>query len=195
MGTKLWEKSVEVDGDVERYTVGRDREMDLYLAPYDVLGSMAHIIMLESVGLLEREELKPLLAELKSIYRLAEDGKFAIEDGVEDAFASGTDAYAKARLFGQEDTFRTLAQRSGDGRPQAVHPFRNRRCRNCRAEIVQHIIVAKRTLQRQNYSRIHPPAGGHAVVVRAIRPPTAWQTATRWARLPAMARHSRSTAR
>ena len=84
MRTKLWEKSVEVDGDVERYTVGRDREMDLYLAPYDVLGSMAHIIMLESVGLLEREELKPLLAELKSIYRLAEDGKFAIEDGVED---------------------------------------------------------------------------------------------------------------
>ena len=84
MGTKLWEKSVEVDGDVERYTVGRDREMDLYLAPYDVLGSMAHIIMLESVGLLEREELKPLLAELKSIYRLAEYGKFAIEDGVED---------------------------------------------------------------------------------------------------------------
>lgn len=84
MGTKLWEKSVEVDGGVERYTVGRDREMDLYLAPYDVLGSMAHIIMLESVGLLEKEELKPLLAELKQIYGLAEKGDFVIEDGVED---------------------------------------------------------------------------------------------------------------
>ena len=84
MGTKLWEKSVEVDGGVERYTVGRDREMDLYLAPYDVLGSMAHIIMLESVGLLEKEELKPLLAELRQIYGLAEKGDFVIEDGVED---------------------------------------------------------------------------------------------------------------
>ncbi len=51
---KLWEKSVTVDRDVERYTVGRDREMDMYLAPYDVLGSMAHITMLESIGLLEK---------------------------------------------------------------------------------------------------------------------------------------------
>ena len=75
---------MEVDGGVERYTVGRDREMDLYLAPYDVLGSMAHIIMLESVGLLEKEELKPLLAELRQIYGLAEKGDFVIEDGVED---------------------------------------------------------------------------------------------------------------
>ena len=52
MASKLWEKSVTVDHDVESYTVGRDREMDLYLAPYDVLGSMAHITMLESIGLL-----------------------------------------------------------------------------------------------------------------------------------------------
>ena len=54
---KLWEKSVQVDKDIERYTIGRDREMDLYLAPYDVLGSMAHITMLESIGLLTRDEL------------------------------------------------------------------------------------------------------------------------------------------
>ena len=54
MATKLWEKSVVVDHDVETYTVGLDREMDLYLAPYDVLGSMAHITMLESIGLLEK---------------------------------------------------------------------------------------------------------------------------------------------
>ena len=81
---KLWEKSTQVDKKIERFTVGRDREMDLYLAKHDVLGSMAHITMLESVGLLSKEELTPLLAELKTIYHLAEEGKFAIEDGVED---------------------------------------------------------------------------------------------------------------
>ena len=65
MASKLWEKSVEVNHDVETYTVGLDREMDLYLAPYDVLGSMAHITMLESIGLLSADELKSLLAEMK----------------------------------------------------------------------------------------------------------------------------------
>ena len=50
---KLWEKNFEVNAEIERFTVGRDREMDLYLAPYDVMGSMAHITMLESIGLLE----------------------------------------------------------------------------------------------------------------------------------------------
>ena len=62
---KLWEKSVKIDKDIERYTIGRDREMDLYLAPFDVLGSMAHITMLESIGLLEKDELDVLLAEMK----------------------------------------------------------------------------------------------------------------------------------
>ena len=81
---KLWEKNIQVDKDIERFTVGRDREMDLFLAKYDVLGSMAHIIMLESVGLLGKNELSPLLEELKKIYRLADDGAFVIEDGVED---------------------------------------------------------------------------------------------------------------
>ena len=81
---KLWEKNFEINKEIERFTVGLDREMDLYLAKYDVLGSMAHITMLESIGLLEKEELKPLLAELKNIYHLAEKGEFTIEDGVED---------------------------------------------------------------------------------------------------------------
>ena len=81
---KLWEKNFEINKEIERFTVGRDREMDLYLAKYDVLGSMAHITMLESIGLLEKEELKPLLAELKNIYHLAEKREFTIEDGVED---------------------------------------------------------------------------------------------------------------
>ena len=81
---KLWEKRTQVNAKIEAFTVGRDREMDVFLAKYDVLGSMAHIRMLESVGLLQAEELKLLLAELKNIYNLVESGKFVIEDGVED---------------------------------------------------------------------------------------------------------------
>ena len=81
---KLWEKNFEVNAEIERFTVGRDREMDLYLAPYDVLGSMAHITMLEAIGLLEADELKQLLAELKNIHAVCERGEFKIEEGVED---------------------------------------------------------------------------------------------------------------
>ncbi|NDV68248.1 argininosuccinate lyase [Dysgonomonas sp. 25] len=81
---KLWEKNVRVNKDVETYTIGRDRDLDIYLAPYDVLGSMAHITMLQSIGLLTAEELTVLLQELKSIYQIAVDGKFVIEDGIED---------------------------------------------------------------------------------------------------------------
>lgn len=84
MAQKLWEKNVQVDHEVDVFTVGKDREMDLYLAKYDVLGSMAHITMLESIGLLEKEELSALLAELKNIYKIAESGNFVIEDGIED---------------------------------------------------------------------------------------------------------------
>ncbi len=84
MAQKLWGKSVQVNKDIERFRVGRDREMDLYLVRHDVLGSMAHITMLESIGLLTKEELDQLLVELKSIYASAEKGEFVIEDGVED---------------------------------------------------------------------------------------------------------------
>ena len=84
MAQKLWEKNVQVDHEVDVFTVGRDREMDLYLAKYDVLGSMAHITMLEKIGLLKADELKQLLAELRKIYAIAEAGKFVIEDGIED---------------------------------------------------------------------------------------------------------------
>lgn len=81
---KLWEKNIQVDKEVETFTVGKDREMDLYLAKYDVLGSMAHITMLESIGLLTKEELAVLLAELKNIYAVADRGEFVIEEGIED---------------------------------------------------------------------------------------------------------------
>lgn len=81
---KLWEKSVQVTDEIDRFTVGHDRELDLYLAPYDVLGSMAHVTMLHSIGLIAGNELQPLLSELKKIYNLAREGKFVIEDGIED---------------------------------------------------------------------------------------------------------------
>ena len=80
---KLWEKSTQMTAEIERFTVGRDREMDLYLAQDDVLGSMAHITKLESIGLLEKDELDALLAELRNIYGVAERGEFVIEDDVE----------------------------------------------------------------------------------------------------------------
>ena len=84
MASKLWEKNFEVNQEIERFTVGRDREMDMYLAPYDVLGSMAHITMLKSIGLLSADELQVLLGELRSIYKDAVEGRFEIEEGVED---------------------------------------------------------------------------------------------------------------
>lgn len=83
-GAKLWEKSVHVTEEIDRFTVGHDRELDLYLAKYDVLGSMAHVTMLHSIGLIVDEELPVLLRELRAIYQVAESGDFVIEDGIED---------------------------------------------------------------------------------------------------------------
>ena len=84
MATKLWEKTVQVDKEIDRFTVGKDREMDLFLAKHDIMGSMAHITMLESIGLLTHDELDKLLAALKDIYKTAESGDFIIEEGIED---------------------------------------------------------------------------------------------------------------
>ena len=84
MAEKLWSKNFEINKEIERFTVGRDREMDLYLAPYDVLGSMAHITMLQSIGLLGADELPQLLEALRDIHAQAERGEFEIEEGVED---------------------------------------------------------------------------------------------------------------
>lgn len=81
---KLWDKGYSVNKLIEDFTVGKDRELDLYLARYDVLGSMAHATMLQSIGLLEKDELDQLLTELKLIYKVAEQGDFVIEEGVED---------------------------------------------------------------------------------------------------------------
>ncbi|WP_266368240.1 argininosuccinate lyase [Tellurirhabdus rosea] len=82
---KLWQKEGTVTAEnIERFTVGRDREMDLYLAPFDVLGNLAHARMLETIGLLSKAELDLLNAELRAIYAQIGAGQFVIEDGVED---------------------------------------------------------------------------------------------------------------
>ena len=84
MAKKLWEKNTEVNPEIERFTVGRDRELDLLLARYDVLGSLAHSTMLESIGMLTTDEMKSLHNELRNIYGTIEKGDFIIEEGVED---------------------------------------------------------------------------------------------------------------
>ena len=96
---KLWQKDKTALGEVERFTVGNDRELDLYLAPFDVLGSIAHVTMLESVGLLQKDEMELLTAELKNIYAQiinpstcvglpytpsGDGGGFTLDEGVED---------------------------------------------------------------------------------------------------------------
>ncbi|MBN1463375.1 MAG: argininosuccinate lyase [Paludibacteraceae bacterium] len=84
MGQKLWDKGTSVNQDIEQFTIGKDQEMDLFLAKADVIGSMAHISMLASIGLLKNEELELLLTELRNIYGIIEKGDFVIEKGVED---------------------------------------------------------------------------------------------------------------
>ncbi len=81
---KLWDKGSKINEEIERFTVGLDRDIDLFLAQFDVLGTIAHIRMLESIGLLGRDELIVLEKELRIIYRQIQDGHFAIEAGVED---------------------------------------------------------------------------------------------------------------
>lgn len=80
---KLWQKDKTALKEVEKFTVGNDRELDLHLAPFDVLGSIAHVTMLESVGLLKKDEKDLLVGELQSIYKSI-DADFKLEEGVED---------------------------------------------------------------------------------------------------------------
>ena len=81
---KLWDKGYKIDDAIERFTVGKDKELDLLLAPYDILGTMAHVTMLESVGLLSKEDLDVLLPALRELYAEAQAGNFIIEEGIED---------------------------------------------------------------------------------------------------------------
>ncbi len=81
---KIWDKGIAVNKLIDDFTVGKDRELDLYLAEADVLGNMAHSTMLAEIGLIDKAELKPLLVEMKHIYTLVKEGKFTIVEEVED---------------------------------------------------------------------------------------------------------------
>ncbi|MFP4097124.1 MAG: argininosuccinate lyase [Cyclobacteriaceae bacterium] len=81
---KIWDKGISVDKRIEEFTIGRDRELDVWLAPFDVQGSMAHCRMLQKIGLLSQEELDQLLPALEEIYVMAQRGEFSIEEGIED---------------------------------------------------------------------------------------------------------------
>ena len=160
MASKLWEKNVEVNHDVEAYTVGRDREMDMYLARYDVLGSLAHITMLESIGLLSSSELAILVAEFRKIYAEIERGEFAIEDGVEDV-------HSEVELL--------LTRRLGDV-GKKIHSGRSRNdqvlvdlrlfIRSAIEELVHHVSMLFDTLisQSERYKHVLMPGYTHLQV-------------------------------
>ena len=160
MASKLWEKSVQVNHDVETYTVGRDREMDLYLAKYDVLGSLAHIKMLKSIGLLTADELSALTAELRKIHSEIEAGKFVIEEGIEDV-------HSQVELM--------LTRRLGDI-GKKIHSGRSRNdqvlvdlrlfIRSEIEDIVHHITLLFKTLNEQSmrYRNVLMPGYTHLQV-------------------------------
>ena len=81
---KIWEKGIPVDQMIEKFTIGKDRDLDIFLAPFDVIGSIAHVKMLNSIGLIKNAELPLLLAELVNIYHEIENDHFEIEEGIED---------------------------------------------------------------------------------------------------------------
>ena len=160
MGSKLWEKTVKLDHDVEKYTVGHDREMDMYLARYDVLGSIAHITMLETIGLLTADELATLTAELRHIYSEIEARRFEIEDGIEDV-------HSQVELM--------LTRRLGD-MGKKIHSGRSRNdqvlvdlrlfIRSELEDVVRHITVLFKTLvdQSNRYKDVLMPGYTHLQV-------------------------------
>lgn len=81
---KLWDKGTDTNKKIESFTIGKDRELDLFLAPFDVVGTIAHSVMLGEVGLLQESDVKALLPELKKLYKNAIQGDFVIEEGIED---------------------------------------------------------------------------------------------------------------
>ncbi|HRK59856.1 MAG TPA: lyase family protein, partial [Candidatus Kapabacteria bacterium] len=81
---KLWDKGISTDAFIEKFTVGNDKKFDMYLAPYDVLGSIAHAFMLADVGIITQDEADAIVQELRRIYYRIEQGDFSIEDGIED---------------------------------------------------------------------------------------------------------------
>jgi argininosuccinate lyase len=84
MADTLWQKDYSLDQRIAEFTIGRDRELDLELAPFDILGSLAHVRMLAEVGLIDGAAARRCEAELRKIYQRAKSGAFTIEEGVED---------------------------------------------------------------------------------------------------------------
>lgn len=82
--SKLWQKETQTERSVEKFTVGNDRDLDHQLAAFDVLGSLAHTRMLQEIGLLDSRDLEQIQAGLKQIFSEIQEGKFRIEDDVED---------------------------------------------------------------------------------------------------------------
>lgn len=103
--------------------------MDLYLARYDILGSIAHITMLESIGLLTREELDKLTQELRNIYVIAEKGDFLIEDGVEDVHSQVELMLTRSLGDIGKKIHADAPQRPSAGRPETVYPLGIAKCR------------------------------------------------------------------
>ncbi len=81
---KLWDKGIKINDEIEKFTIGRDKELDIFLAGYDIIGSLAHIKMLQTINLLSEQELKLLENELKLIYSQVQEDNFSIEEGIED---------------------------------------------------------------------------------------------------------------
>ena len=169
MATKLWDKGFEPDKMIEEYTVGNDRELDMRLARYDVQGSLAHIAMLETIGLLTAGELEKLTAGLKEIAAEIEAGRFEIEPGTEDV-------HSQVELM--------LTRRLGDA-GKKIHSGRSRNDQvlvdlklflrdelRQTAEAVKTVFDRLQTLSEQ-YKEIlmpgiHPPSDRHAFVVRPV---------------------------
>ncbi len=157
---KLWEKNVKVTDEIDRFTVGHDRELDLYLAPYDVMGSMAHVTMLHSIGLIADDELQPLLNGLRDIYREAVEGRFHIDDDIEDV-------HSQVELM--------LTQRLGD-MGKKIHSGRSRNdqvlldlklfTRHKLREVADAVVQLFRELQKQSerYKDVLMPGYTHLQV-------------------------------
>ena len=210
MAKKLWEKNIDVNPEIERFTVGRDRELDLMLARYDVLGSLAHCKMLESIGMLTKEERELLRQGLWGIYSAAMTGTFIIENGVEDV-------HSQVELM--------LTRKLGDI-GKKIHSGRSRNdqvlvdlklfTRHELQDICESVIALFDALQQQSekHKNVLMPGYTHLQVAMPssfglwfgayaesladdmlfLRLHTACATATRLARLPATAHRSRSTA-
>ena len=169
MASKLWEKNTEVNQEIEKFTVGRDRELDLYLARYDVLGSMAHITMLESIGLLGKDEQPVLLEELRRIHADIEAGRFIIEEGVEDVHSQVE--LLLTRKLGDVGKRFIAAGRATTRSWVDLKLFTRAQLQ----DIAEEVRVLFEELQAQSerykggaHAGIHPPSGGHAFQFRTM---------------------------